>query len=193
MSLARIAVIGVATLAALGAGLLALNMSQSTPQEPVIITATPAQPPIRLVDVLVTKSEVPMGGNVTGTLGWQKWPEEGLGPDLVLKSSKPNAVDEFNGAIARQSFFAGEPVRESKLIRPDHGFLSAILDEGKRAVAVRISAETAAGGFILPNDHVDVIMTRRSDGVDGKSQKLSTETVMRNLRVLAIDQQVQET
>ncbi|MBP0617154.1 Flp pilus assembly protein CpaB [Jiella mangrovi] len=192
MSLARIAVIGVATVAALGAGLLAMQLSSSKPQEPVIITAAPAQPPIRLVDVLVTKKEVPMGSAVTGTLGWQKWPEDGVGPDLILKAAKPNAVDEFNGAIARQSFFAGEPVRESKLIRPDHGFLSAILDEGKRAVAVRISAETAAGGFILPNDHVDVIMTRRAASADGKGERVSTETVLRNLRVLAVDQSVQE-
>ena len=192
MSLARIAVIGVATMAAIGAGLLALSLSQSQPQEPVIISAAPAQPPIRLVDVLVTKSEVPMGSTIAGTLGWQKWPEDGIGPDLVLKSSKPNAVEDFNGAIARQSFFAGEPVRESKLIRPDHGFLSAILDEGKRAVAIRISAETAAGGFILPNDHVDVIMTRRAESTDGRPPRLATETVLRNLRVLAIDQSVQE-
>lgn len=192
MSLARIAVIGVATVAAIGAGLLAMSLSHTEPQEPVIISAAPAQPPIRLVDVLVTKDGVPMGSTVTGTLGWQKWPEDGIGPDLILKSAKPNAVNDLNGAIARQSFFAGEPVRESKLIQADRGFLSAILDEGKRAVAVRISAETAAGGFVLPNDHVDVIMTRRADDGTGQNQRISTETVLRNLRVLAIDQSVQE-
>ncbi|MBO0663683.1 Flp pilus assembly protein CpaB [Jiella sp. MQZ9-1] len=197
MSLARFAVVGVAAVAAVGAGLLAMNLSENKPQEPVIITTAPAQPPIRLVDVLVTKTAVPMGNLVSGHLGWQKWPEDGVGPDLILKSNKPNAVDSFAGAIAKQSFFAGEPVRESKLIRPDHGFMSAILDEGKRAVAVRISADTAAGGFILPNDHVDVIMTRRVDTSDGpggvgQRQRTTTETVLKNLRVLAIDQSVQE-
>jgi len=81
-------------------------------------------------------------------------------------------------------------VRESKLIKTDRGFMSAILPAGKRALAVQISADTSAGGFILPNDHVDVIMTRRKG--EGQGGDFDTETILRNLRVLAIDQTIEE-
>ncbi|MEX6508879.1 Flp pilus assembly protein CpaB [Jiella sp. M17.18] len=192
MSLARVAVIGVAFVAALGAGLLALNLSSSKSNDPVIITAAPAQPPVKLEDVLTTTKALEMGASVNGALGWQKWPEDGIGPTLILKKNEPDAIEKLKGSVARQSFFAGEPVREAKLIRPDHGFMSAILPAGKRAVAVRIAADTAAGGFILPNDHVDVIMTRKVANSDGQGEHMATETVLRNLRVLAIDQAVQE-
>ncbi|MCB8836818.1 Flp pilus assembly protein CpaB [Aurantimonas sp. VKM B-3413] len=192
MSLARVAVIGVALLAALGAGLLALSLSSSKPRDQVIITAAPAEPPVKLEDVLVTTTALEMGQPTNGALGWQKWPEDGIGPTLILKKDRPTAVEDLKGSIARQSFFAGEPVREAKLIRPDHGFMSAILPAGKRAISVRIAVDTAAGGFILPNDHVDVIMTRRVADADGQKERMNTETVLRNLRVLAIDQTVEE-
>lgn len=192
MNLARIAVVAVALVAAAGAGFVALNLSQPSPSEPVIITAAPAEPPIKLVDVLVTSTEVAMGGSIDAVLDWQKWPEEGLGPTLIVKRDRPDAIEELKGSIARQSFFAGEPVRESKLIRADRGFMSAILPAGKRAVAVQIAADTSAGGFVLPNDHVDIIMTRRTSSSDGRGEKVTTETVLRNLRVLAIDQTIEE-
>ncbi len=191
MNLARMAVVAVALVAAMGAAFVALNL-QPEKAEPVIITAAPAEPPIKLAEVLVTSRDLSMGEAVDEALDWQSWPEDGIGPTLIRKSDRPDAIETLKGSLARQSFFAGEPVRETKLIQADRGFLSAILDEGKRAVAVRISAETAAGGFILPNDHVDVIMTRRADDGSGQNQRIATETVLRNLRVLAVDQSVQE-
>ncbi|MEF2070747.1 Flp pilus assembly protein CpaB [Consotaella aegiceratis] len=193
MKLARIAVMGIALLAAGGAALVALNMSAPEPSEPVIITAEPAEPPIKLTEVLVTEKDIPMGTGVEGSLGWQKWPEDGVGPDFILRSQRPDAINEMKGSVARQSFFAGEPILEGKLIKTDRGFMSAILPTGKRAVAVQISAETSAGGFILPNDHVDVIMTRRKDGSSNTGgNQYDTETIIQNLRVLAIDQTIEE-
>ncbi|UIJ71435.1 Flp pilus assembly protein CpaB [Aurantimonas sp. HBX-1] len=192
MKLARLAVIAVALVAAAGAGILALNLSQPAPVEPVIITAEPAEPPIKLVDVLATTTDLAMGTPVDGALSWQKWPEDGVGPTLILKRDRPEAIEELKGSIARQSFFAGEPVREAKLIRTDQGFMSAILPAGKRALAIQIAAETSAGGFVLPNDHVDVIMTRRKPSTNGEADQFVTETVLRNLRVLAIDQTIEE-
>ena len=70
--------------------------------------------------------------------------------------------------------------------------MSSILPSGKRAVATQISADTSAGGFILPNDYVDVIMTRRQTDSSAARRATSTETVLRNIRVLAIDQAIQE-
>ncbi|KQT83056.1 Flp pilus assembly protein CpaB [Aurantimonas sp. Leaf443] len=195
MQFARLAVVSIALLAAGGAMFVAMTFMEPVPVEPVIITAAPAQPPIKLVDVLVTSRDLPMGSPIEGALDWQAWPADGAGPTLILKSLRPNAVEELKGSIARQTFFAGEPVREAKLIKTDHGFMSAILPAGKRAVSVQISAETSAGGFVLPNDHVDVIMTRRraTTGTgSGAGEQFSTETVLRNLRVLAIDQTIEE-
>lgn len=198
MNLARVAVLGVAILAAGGATLVALTMSAPEPAEQVIITAAPAEPPIKLTEVLVTTQDLPMGTAVKDALGWQKWPEDGVSATFILRSQRPNAIDEFKGYVARQSFFPGEPIREAKLIKTDHGFMSAILPGGKRAVAVQITADTSAGGFILPNDHVDVIMTRMkpmSSAASGEPQQtgeVDTETVLVNIRVLAIDQTIEE-
>ncbi|MEN3792901.1 Flp pilus assembly protein CpaB [Fulvimarina sp. MAC3] len=192
MNRSQIIVVGIAALAAIGAGFVALNFSASPPQEPIIITAAPAQPPVKLEDVLISSRDMPMGTRFNGGFAWQKWPVDGIGEGFILKKEQPDAIEELEGTIARQAFFAGEPVRSSKLIKSDSGFLSALLPAGKRAVAVQIAAATAAGGFILPNDHVDVIMTRREVSADGSTPKILTETVLRNLRVLAIDQTIED-
>ncbi|MBC8129291.1 MAG: Flp pilus assembly protein CpaB [Rhizobiaceae bacterium] len=192
MKIARLAVIGVALLAATGAGFVALTMSAPEPVEPVIITASPAEPPIKLTEVLVTERDMPMGTSVNDMLGWQKWPEDGVSSTFILRSARPDAIQELKGSVARQSFFAGEPIREAKLIKTDRGFMSAILPSGKRALAIQISADTSAGGFILPNDHVDVIMTRRKTDAGAETGELETETILSNLRVLAIDQTIEE-
>lgn len=190
MNVARLAVFAVAGIAALGASLLALNLS--APPKPIVVEAEPTVPPIKLVDVLVTSREVPMGSSLDGALDWMKWPEDGLSDTFIRRDLRSNAVDELKGSVARQSFFSGEPVREAKLVKSDRGFMSAVLPAGKRAIAVQISAETSAGGFILPNDHVDVIMARDRPESEGQKAGIETETVLHNLRVLAIDQTVQE-
>jgi pilus assembly protein CpaB len=86
--------------------------------------------------------------------------------------------------------FAGEPLRRSKLIPEGQSFMSSMLPAGSRAVATSIAADTSAGGFNLPHDHVDVIMTRRADAAG--SSGFTTETILQNIRVLAIDQTIQE-
>lgn len=191
MKLARMAVFGIALLAALGAGLVAINLATPEPVEPIIITA-PAAPPIALADVLVASRDLPMGESTEGAFSWQPWPQEGISENLILRDQRPDAIAELAGSVARSSFFAGEPVREGKLVRSDRGFMSAILPSGRRAVAISISTETSAGGFILPNDHVDVIMTRARPPVEGQPPSYDTQTVLKNLRVLAIDQTVEE-
>ncbi|MCX2724141.1 Flp pilus assembly protein CpaB [Roseibium salinum] len=90
-------------------------------------------------------------------------------------------MEEYSGQIARAPIFAGEPIRPERLINTDKGFMSAILPKGKRAIAVSVEAETTAGGFILPGDKVDLILTRKSD------RGATSETFLENVRVLAID------
>lgn len=190
MKPARIVVLGVALLA--GGLAFMLSGRGSPPPAPVQI----AQPAMETVDVLVAKNEIGLGRALSpADLSWQTWPASSASSQFIKKSNRPNATEDFKGAIARIPFMAGEPIREQKLIRADgSGFMSAILTPGMRAISTDITPETGVGGFILPNDRVDVLLTRR----DPEQQKQSggdgftSEAVLRNVRVLAIDQTVEE-
>jgi pilus assembly protein CpaB len=126
---------------------------------------------------------------------WQIWPTQAASPVFIRRSEKPDAIEQFTGAIARSPFVAGEPLRESKLIKANgSGYMAAVLDKGMRAVSTEISPETSAGGFILPNDRVDVILSRRDREAEktGSSDSHTSETILVNIRVLAIDQTLGE-
>jgi pilus assembly protein CpaB len=161
---------------------------------------TPIQPPvtqIETVDILIAGNDIGIGTTVQGPdLRWQTWPAAAAGPNFIRKSDRPDAINQLAGAIVRQPFSAGEPIRESKLIKgKSSGYMAAVLPQGKRAIATEITVETGAGGFILPNDHVDVILSRRGRDADkaGASEQLySGEIILSNVRVLAIDQTVEE-
>jgi len=190
MKAARIVVLGLA----LGAGgLAALLMSGGEPPPPA-----PAPPPVAqldTVDVLVAKNEIGIGHSLSGgDLGWQQWPSVSAG-SFIRRTDKPDAIEQFAGAVARAPIGAGEPVRENRLIKAKgSGYMAAILPPGMRAISTEISVETGAGGFILPNDRVDVILSRR----DREAEKASgieanvSETILADVRVLAIDQNVEE-
>ena len=146
------------------------------------------QPQADTVEILVAKTDIGVGRAVSPeNLAWQAWPAKVAGPLFIKRTARPNAIDELKGSVARSPFVVGEPIREQKLVKADgSGFLSAILPAGMRAVSTEISAETGAGGFILPNDYVDVLLTRAQD------EHFVSETVLRNVRVLAIDQTIEE-
>ena len=125
---------------------------------------------------------------------WQIWPTAAAA-NFIRKNERPNAIAELTSAFSRQPISAGEPIRESRLIKgKGSGYMAAILPEGMRAVATDILPESSAGGFILPNDHVDVILTRRdrhAEKITGMEQFISS-IVIANVRVLAIDQNIEE-
>jgi pilus assembly protein CpaB len=122
-------------------------------------------------------------------VSWQAWPATTAAGNFIRKSDRPKALENLTGMIVRAPFVAGEPIREVKLVNAKgSGFMAAILPSGMRAVSTQITPETGAGGFILPNDRVDVIMTPRSRDDSGRT----SETILRNIRVLAIDQTVEE-
>jgi pilus assembly protein CpaB len=191
MAQSRVIILGVAVAAAIGAGYLAKTMSSREP-ETIVIDSGPSEPAIRLAEVLVLSEDVPMGSPLNGRISWQAWPQGGINEAFITREGNPEALNELQNSIARVAMYAGEPLRRSKLIGEGQSFMSSILPSGRRAIAVQIAADTQAGGFILPNDHVDVIMTRRTQmdgtGADG----YITETILRNIRVLAIDQAIQE-
>lgn len=180
MKTARLVVLGIALVAG-GAAFMLSGRQAPTPVKVV-------QQPADTVDILVAKTDIDVGRAIgQDNLQWQPWPVKAAGPLFIKRSSRPDAIEELKGSVARGSFVAGEPIREQKLVKASgSGFMSAILPAGMRAVSTEISPESGAGGFILPNDYVDLILTRQTD------EGYLSETILRNIRVLAIDQTIQE-
>jgi pilus assembly protein CpaB len=191
MAASRVIILGVAVAAAGGAGYVAQNMVSAPPPE-VIVEAGPQQPSIALSDVLVLAGDVPMGQPLADQLKWQSWPTDTISDTFITRAIEPDALEKLKGSVARVPLYAGEPLRRTKLIGDGQSFMSSILPSGMRAIATQISADTSAGGFILPNDFVDVIMTRRSQQGSAGGDGFITETILKNIRVLAIDQTIQE-
>jgi pilus assembly protein CpaB len=192
MNSSRLIILGVAVFAAIGAGYVAKNMMAPPPPQ-VIVEKAPTEPAIALKDVLVLREDVEMGTSVADKLAWQAWPADAMNERFITREAEENALEELAQSIARVPLYAGEPLRRSKLIGGGQSFMSSILPAGKRAVATQIAADTSAGGFILPNDYVDVIMTRRSgNAAGGSGDGFITETILKNIRVLAIDQAIRE-
>jgi pilus assembly protein CpaB len=188
MAASRLLILGVAVAAAGGAGYIAKHMTAQ--KAPTVVSAP--KPSIALSQVLVLTDDVPVGGVLDSQMRWQNWPTDSIGDNYITKAQNPDAISKLKGEVARIAMYKGEPVRRSKLVGEGKSLMSSILPSGMRAVAVQISAETSAGGFILPNDHVDVIMTRRSQTPNVGANGFITDTILKNIRVLAIDQTIQE-
>lgn len=185
MPVARIAVLILAVLAAAAAAWLASSFVGGDVQQ-----AQAPAPQIVTDEVLVAARDLQVGAKVTpGDLRWQTWPTEALASGYVVKNRVPDAMIKMQGGLVRSSVLRGEPVTNSKIIdATSAGFMAARLSQGMRAVSVAISPETGAGGFILPGDRVDVIVTRESRSDTGRETLVVSDTVLTNVRVLAIDQ-----
>ncbi|MFC6197958.1 Flp pilus assembly protein CpaB [Ponticaulis profundi] len=193
----RILILVIAGGAALLAAMLVRNMS-SQPAAPVVqlVEEGPEEPAIPLSQVLVANIDMQVGHRIApDDLEWQSWPEERLSDAYFTEASNPDAMTELAGAIVRIPVFSGEPVLAQKVVQVgDKSMLTAVLSEGMRAVAVEISVETAAGGFILPGDRVDVILSYDREVAENDMivERPATRTVLQNVRVLAIDQSFQK-
>lgn len=185
MKPARIIILAVAVLSAGVAGYLALQLARgnriSVASEPVI----EREPTI---NVLVATQSLPIGARLNAeSIGWKAWPEDNVVEGFITEETRPDAPEKLAGAVARMPIFNGEPIRQEKIADSSSKIMSSLLPAGKRAVSTEISVATGAGGFILPNDRVDVIMVRTNE-----DETRVTETILSNVRVLAIDQQIQE-
>ena len=140
--------------------------------------------------VLVAASDIAVGHTVAANdLRWLDWPLASVPTGVIRKDEAPEAEKDIIGQLARYATLGAEPIRREKLIKTDGtGFLSAVLPSGMRAVAISTDSRGAntAGGFILPNDRVDVIST------SGSGDEAASEVILHNIRVLAIGQNVQE-
>lgn len=211
MGSVRYVILAVAAIAAIALAFIVRGML--TPDRPSLVASAP--PPKPVVQVLVAKRDLPIGTRlVAADLGWQPWPADALNASFVTDGTAPSLpakmpdkavqkvarvtndmiapqgpMQAFEGSIVKEALAAGEPVVARKVVRAGQsGFMAVVLQPGSRAMAVPINAETAAGGFILPGDRVDVLQARAS-GDGGKA--FVTEVLMRNVRVLAIDQNIE--
>jgi pilus assembly protein CpaB len=188
MNTARIVVLTIAV----GAGGIAAYLASGSDSKP-----PPSAPVAQLqtVDVLVAKSDIGLGQSIKPEdMQWQTWPAATASNTFIRRGERPDATTQVTGSIARAPFIAGEPIREQKLVKANgSGFMAAILPTGMRAISTDISPETGAGGFILPNDRVDVILSKRDKNPDsGGPDVVNSEIILSNVRVLAIDQAPKE-
>ncbi|MBS0538052.1 MAG: Flp pilus assembly protein CpaB [Proteobacteria bacterium] len=147
-----------------------------------------APAPAPTLQVLVARTPVHTGQIVKpDDLRWQSWPEGSLAPTYVIEGKRP--LSDFVGAVARVPIDAGEPISEGKLVLSGtRGFMAAVLQPGARAVSVPVTATSAVSGFIYAGDRVDVLLTHVLNTPGG--QHNATETVLRNARVIAMDQKL---
>ena len=186
MSTTRIAILGLAIGAAVLAAFLAKGfLGKAEPQQIVEIDKT------EVVEVLVAAKDIKVGGLMDrSAVRWQKWPKDIVKSGMISKKTDPDAMKKFEAARARATIYQGEPMNDRKVVYAgESGFMAAVLPKGMRAISVRVSVETGAGGFILPNDRVDVLLTLKG----GSDTKSTTNTILMNVRVLAIDQSFAET
>lgn len=174
MGVSRIILLVVALLAG---GLAAFLAMRGTAPQQVVVEGPTQVIQEQKAKVLVAKLPIGVGQRITAeSIEWQDWPEFAVRPEYISEATLPDALTKMLDAVARFEIFPGEPIIERKLVHSDQGYLSAVLPKGMRGVSVPVSADAAAGGFVLPNDRVDVVLSR-----GGISQ-----TILANVKVLAI-------
>lgn len=204
MSPMRIIILLIAAIAAAGAAFLVRNMSAEAPPPPPTIAA-PAPVQVQEIievpttPVLIVTRDVGVGEVLNAVdLEWADWPDENLNVNFFSQDITPEAVNLVANSVVRQAMFENEPVLPKKIVKKgDTGYMAALLSPGMRAVTVEISTVTASGGFILPGDRVDVLLSydveleQNDDSFDRNEQRITrptTTVLMENVRILAIDQ-----
>ena len=184
MSKMRIVMFALAAGSAVMAAVLAKGLVSKGPEVQAEVVTQ-----IKTVPVLVAAKDIEVGERLAaGTIIWKDWPADNVLEAMITKEEKPDADVAFAETRARIQMFEGEVINEKKIVDPKTGgFMSAVLPKGMRALSVAISERSSAGGFIMPNDRVDILLTRKMQGSGGNSTA-KTETVISNVRVLAINQ-----
>lgn len=168
---------------------LSRSLTQPPPAPQVQVTQT-----FDTVQVLVARADIGLGQVASeSSFRWQEWPKNAVSPNFITRQSKPRAATELSGFVAKIGVSANEPITTKKLIKPGSGgVLAAILTPGMRAISIKISEHTSVGRLILPNDHVDLMLTTRGrTRGGGGGEDVNVEVLLRNVRVLAIGQNIE--
>ena len=184
MNMPRVLILGLAAVAAGAAAFLARGLlGGGTPQ----VAAMTPPPSIQMSEVLVASAPLQPGQALNPSLvHWQTWPKSGVDSTFITHDSTPNLEAALTGTVVRAPIVEGEPVTDTKFVHGDAaGFMAATLSPGMRAVSISITTESGAGGFILPNDRVDLMMTEL---VSDNPRRFRARVVLTNIRVLAMDQ-----
>jgi len=183
MDTKRIILLGVAVLAALGAVLLVRGMlGGGTPK----VNARPA-PQIAMSEVLVASENLQPGqALMPSQVRWQKWPTSSVDAGFITHGAVADEAAAVKGTVVRTPMVAGEPITSAKIVHADAaGFMAAMLSPGMRAVSIPITTESGAGGFVLPNDRIDLILTTKTND---QPPLVHVADVLKDVRVLAVDQ-----
>jgi pilus assembly protein CpaB len=195
MRLNQVLVLGVAVIAGIGAMfMLKRGAAPDVAEQAIVMKMIPAD----TAEILIATADLPMWQILKqDDFRWQSWPAHNVPQGAITRSQRPNAETELRGMMTRSHFSGGEPLRVERLMESsaEAGFMSAILPPGKRALAITIDTRgaTTAGGFIHPNDRVDIIrIYREQEGSEERpSNAFHSETLLKNVRILAIGQSVE--
>jgi pilus assembly protein CpaB len=143
--------------------------------------------PIAISNVLVAAGNLQPGQSLAaGQVRWQKWPTSSVDPGFIRQTGAASADAAVAGTVARAPIVEGEPITYAKIVRSDAtGFMAATLQPGMRAVSIPVTIASVAGGFILPNNRVDIILTETTNDTP---KQATSRVVLSDVRVLAIDQ-----
>jgi len=184
MNMQRMIVLGVAVIAAAAAAFLARGMlGGGTPKAVAVIMP----PQMQTRQVLVAAVPLQPGQILNATMvRWDKWPSSAVDSTFITQDATPDITTATTGTVVRSPIVVGGPLTTSNIVHSDAaGFMAATLMPGMRAVSIPITVESGAGGFILPNDRVDLIMTEQ---INDQPRRFRAHTVLTNVRVLAVDQ-----
>ncbi len=184
----RLIVVGCAAFAAIAAiFLMRALLGGGTPK----VVAAIAPPKVQTTEVLVAASALQPGTKLLPAMvRWQEWPKSSVDATFITHEGAPDVAKYAEKAVVRAPLVSGEPLTGTKVVQSDSaGFMAATLTPGMRAVSVGITVETGAGGFILPNDRVDVMKT---DIVSESPRRYRATTILENVRVLSVDQTSKE-
>ena len=183
MNTKRLIVLGLAGVMAIAAALLARGMmGGGTPK-----VEAKAAPPVAMSEVLIANADLQPGQALSADqVRWEKWPAATVNSAFITRNSVAGIDDAVKGTVVRSPLMSGQPITRTAIVHGSaSGFMAAMLTPGMRAVSISISVDSGAGGFILPNDRVDVILTRKYDGTP---PRVISATILSDIRVLAVDQ-----
>ncbi|MCG8504060.1 MAG: Flp pilus assembly protein CpaB [Sphingomonadales bacterium] len=188
MNLRSIILVVVALAVAGATALLTRSWLGANRPQQVVAAPAPVQPTVK---VLVARNNLPIGRILEAEdMRWQSWPDGNL-PDSYIINGK-GTLEAQIGKVVRHGIVAGDPVTTGRIVGPgQRGFMAAILSPGMRAVTVPITATSGIAGFIFPGDRVDLILTHEVGDTNGRTRQVS-ETVMRNVRILAVDRRTND-